>query len=291
MTTKSDRKIVIICGISGAGCSTALRAFEDFHFSTVGRLPVPLINAFLDGHSKEKGQPPLAILPEIKSEHSVTELLNTIKQLGRSHVSIIFFDATNDTIVKRYSETRRPHPDFAAPEDKTLVDAIQRERNTLVFLKDIADLVIDTSSLTVHDLKREICRFIENNYSVDNNIRVNFVSFGFKYGLPLDCDLVTDVRFLPNPYFLQHLKDKTGLDSEVSAWVLEKEDTQKFISLYLEQLKFLIPKYAYEGKAYLNIGVGCTGGKHRSVTIAESLAKAIDSTQYKVSCYHRDINS
>ncbi len=230
-------------------------------------------------------------MPEIKSRDALDTLLKFIKDNDREQFQILFIDASDDSIVRRYSETRRPHPDFARAEDKTLIDAIKRERRHLVGLKQIANLTIDTTNLTVHDLKREISKFVESNYTSEAQITINFMSFGFKHGAPQDCDLLIDVRFLPNPFFEENLKSKTGLDEAVSNWVLNQSDTQEFLKLYTQLLQFLIPKYAHEGKAYLNIGVGCTGGKHRSVAIVEELSKKMSFPKFKITKCHRDLEA
>lgn len=285
----STRRIVIITGISGAGCSTALKAFEDFHFITVGRLPVPLLDRYITEKSSEPSNK-IAILPEIKSQEAVDELLNYIKTAGRDRFNLVFIDASDETIVRRYSETRRPHPDFAKPEDKTLIDAIKRERRSLIALKEISDLTIDTTSLTVHDLKREILNFVENDYDSQAILTVNFMSFGYKNGIPADCDLLIDVRFLPNPYFVEELKNKTGLDPAVADWVNSNPDSKIFLGHYLDLLNFLLPKYIHEGKAYLKIGVGCTGGQHRSVSLVERFGTNLVHPKCKITKYHRDIS-
>lgn len=286
----NTQRIVIIAGISGAGCSTALKAFEDFHFTTVSRLPVSLLAKYVEEKQLRSNQK-IAILPEIKSKECLNELMAHITQKNRDVFQIIFLDATDETIVKRYSETRRPHPDFAKPEDKTLIDAIHRECRSLISLKEISDLVIDTSNLTVHDLKKEIAKYIESEFHEHHRLTVNLVSFGYKNGIPTDCDLLVDVRFLPNPYFIEELRDKTGLDCSVSKWVMSHADADAFLRQYAQLLNFLIPKYAQEGKAYLRIGVGCTGGQHRSVTLVESLYPLIKFENAKITKYHRDIRS
>lgn len=286
----TPQRIIIIGGISGAGCSTALKALEDFHFATVGRLPVDLIDPYIKERKKDP-KTTVAIMPEIKSRQALDTLLKFINDNDRSQFQILFIDASDETIVRRYSETRRPHPDFARAEDKTLIDAIKRERRHLIGLREIANLIIDTTNLTVHDLKREISRFVESNYTSEAQITINFMSFGFKHGAPLDCDLVIDVRFLPNPFFDENLKTKTGLDEAVSSWVLNQPDTQEFLKLYSQLLRFLIPKYAVEGKAYLNIGVGCTGGRHRSVALVEELAKKMNFPKFKIAKCHRDLEA
>jgi UPF0042 nucleotide-binding protein len=284
----STRRIVIIAGISGAGCSTALKAFEDFHFITVGRLPVPLVDRYINEKSDELSTK-IAILPEIKSQEAVDQLLKYVKVAGRERFNIVFIDASDETIVKRYSETRRPHPDFAKPEDKTLIDAIKRERRSLISLKEISDFHIETTNLTVHDLKREILNFVERDYDSRANLTVNFMSFGYKHGTPSDCDLLVDVRFLPNPYFIEELKNQTGLDAPVAEWVNQNPDSKIFLEHYLNLLNFLAPKYIHEGKSYLKIGVGCTGGQHRSVSLVEKLASTFTNPKCKVTKYHRDI--
>ncbi len=285
---ESTQRIVIIAGISGAGCSTALKAFEDFNFITVGRLPVVLLDSYIKEKSSFQDHK-IAILPEIKSAESLRDLMEFINKAGRDRFEILFLDATDDTIVKRYSETRRPHPDFAKPEDKTLIDAIHRERRTLIGLKEISNLLIDTTNLTIHDLKREISAYVEGAFKETHKLTVNLLSFGYKHGTPTDCDLLIDVRFLPNPHFIETLRDKTGLDEPVYEWIMRNQDAVEFLNQYNKLLNFLIPKYAQEGKAYLKIGIGCTGGHHRSVALVEALYKSLNFNIAKITKYHRDI--
>jgi UPF0042 nucleotide-binding protein len=203
---------------------------------------------------------------------------------------LIFLDADTRSIVRRYSETRRPHPGFDPAKDKSLEETIQRERARLQPIKEAADLVLDTSSMNIHALKRELRDFLQNLGTVSaRSMLVNFLSFGFKRGTPIDCDLIVDVRFLKNPHFIEDLREQDGRDQPVRDYVFSSPDAAEFVRRYAELLSFLLPKYQFEGKAYLNIGVGCTGGKHRSVAIAEALSKTIDPSRYLVSVKHRDI--
>ncbi|RIL10517.1 MAG: hypothetical protein DCC75_04175, partial [Proteobacteria bacterium] len=200
-----------------------------------------------------------------------------------------------ETIVKRYGQTRRPHPGFNPEKDKTLEEAIEREKNRLFPLREISNLVIDTTERNVHDLRREIKSFAESVASgIKRPLRINFLSFGFKHGVPIDCDLVVDVRFLPNPFFVEGLSNKTGHETEVIEYVMRNQAAGEFVTRYLDMLAYLIPLYANSGKPYLNIGVGCTGGRHRSVVLAEALAsemlKKAGERQHFVSVKHRDLD-
>ncbi len=279
--------------MSGAGKSHALDTLEDRGFYTLDNLPVPLFRQFLEfSRSSPAKYERTALLLDIDTRDKLAELTKLLDEIDpkRSLVKFVFVEATNDTIVKRYSETRRPHPGFDAIKDKSLEDTIQRERSRLQPLREIANIVIDTSSLSVHELRRELGGFLDSlPFAPGKLMRVNFLSFGFKYGLPIDCDLVIDVRFLPNPHFVEELRERTGLEQVVRDYVLKTPAAQEFTTLYSELLGFLLPQYAFEGKSYLNIGVGCTGGQHRSVAIAEALQSLIDPKLYLVSVKHRDL--
>lgn len=287
--------LVLIAGISGAGKTTAINFISDLGFYTLANLPVQLLPSFLEFSRNNPGRySRTAILLDIESTASLEELLAFINSCQSESVRVVraFFDCNPDTIIKRYSETRRPHPGFDASRDKSLNDTIQREKSRLLPFKETAHFILDTSELSSHALKREIRSFIDSISALGSqSVRVNFVSFGFKYGIPLDCDLVIDVRFLPNPHFVKGLREKTGKDAEVSEYVLKHEEAQSFISRYSDLLGFLLPKYIAEGKAYLNIGVGCTGGQHRSVAIAEELNRRLapQHTDCFLSVKHRDI--
>lgn len=287
-------RLIIVSGLSGAGKSTALHFLSDFGFSVVDNLPVPLLHHFLRFASTQPDRySQLALLPEIATSNQLEELFSVLKASSSDflNLEILFLDCSNEVIVRRYSETRRPHPAFDPFRDHSLVDAINRERNLLALFSERATLRIDTSALTIHGLKRELKRFSETLLPVPGMLRLNLISFGFKYGIPTDCDLIVDVRFLPNPYFVQELRRLSGLDEAVQKYVLEQEHTAEFLTRYQELLAFLIPHYIFEGKSYLSVGIGCTGGRHRSVVITEQLAALTASLELLVGVKHRDIDN
>lgn len=285
--------LVIVTGLSGAGKSTAMDLLADSGYYVVDNLPVPLLANFISLSSGAGTRyQNSGLLLDIESRASQEQLLSLLSAPNSRppNVKLIFLDADSRSLVRRYSETRRPHPGFDSTRDKSLEDAIQRERERLQPIKERADLVLDTSNFTVHALKRELREFLLSLGAVTTQtMRVNFLSFGFKRGVPLDCDLVVDVRFLRNPHFVESLRECDGRESAVREYVFASPDASEFVSRYADLLTFLLPKYQFEGKASVNIGVGCTGGKHRSVAIAEALRAKISSSHYLVSVKHRDI--
>lgn len=287
------QSLFVVTGLSGAGKSSAMDLLEDCGYFGVDNLPVPLLNSFLElSKSTPERYARTALLLDVDSQESRAQLLPLISGEGSrpSNLKLIFLDADTRSIVRRYSETRRPHPGFDPAKDKSLEETIQRERARLQPIKEAADLVLDTSSMNIHALKRELRDFLQNLGTVSaRSMLVNFLSFGFKRGTPIDCDLIVDVRFLKNPHFIEDLREQDGRDQPVRDYVFSSPDAAEFVRRYAELLSFLLPKYQFEGKAYLNIGVGCTGGKHRSVAIAEALSKTIDPSRYLVSVKHRDI--
>lgn len=291
MIPQNISSLIILFGITGAGRSSALQYFSDIGYYALDNLPVSLFSEFLDQTKKFPHKyTKTALTLDADFRSGAKELMALIEGVKNPSVKIVFIDADTETIIKRYSETRRPHPDFDATVDKSLEDTVQRERNVLEPIKFRSHLVLDSSGLSIHDLRRELLKFVASiGLSEGTKLRVNFVSFGFKYGAPRDCDLIVDIRFLPNPYFVEKLRDKAGTDQEVSNFVLDTEDAKEFIEKYSSLLFFLLPKYKLEGKSYLSIGIGCTGGKHRSVAIAEKLAQIVGDSQYSVSVKHRDI--
>ncbi|MCB0318993.1 MAG: RNase adapter RapZ [Bdellovibrionales bacterium] len=285
--------LVLIAGLSGAGRTTAINTFSDEGFFVIDNLPVALLNQFITYTSVNPTRyKKTALLIGIDSQQAVEELICEIEKISPAEGSlcILFLDATNETLIKRYGETRRPHPGFNSESDATLLDAVQRERSFLMPLKEQANLVLDTSDLTTHDLRRELRNFIKQVLSGSNvKLRVNFVSFGFKKGVPTDCDLIFDVRFIKNPFFEEKLRNKTGLEEKVQKFVLKQQVTKEFIEKITDLLNFLLPCYVHEGKAYINIGFGCTGGKHRSVTLVEHFSKNLESDLWFISKNHRDV--
>jgi RNase adapter protein RapZ len=289
--------LVFVAGLSGAGKSTAVDILSDQGFYAIENLPIPLVRSFfaLARKNPQKFRRSIFLL-DIDSAQKCAEFLALLEALvpeGKRgpQIRLLFFDSRNQPIVKRYSESRRPHPFFDPKKDRSLLDTIQRERSLLMPIKERAHLRIDTSEMTIHELKRVLGEFNEClNTPLQPRMRVNFLSFGFKYGVPIDCDVLFDVRFLPNPHFVPKMREHTGLQRGVKAFVLKNSDSKLFLKKTADLLNFLLPRYLYEGKSYLNIGIGCTGGRHRSVVLAESLKPLIKPGKYLVSVTHRDIH-
>ena len=284
-------RFVIVTGVSGAGKSTVLKMLEDAHYFCVDNLPIPLVEKFaslmLEVH--EEGVQNAALGIDARSGRSLEELaqvLDHMKEAGYDF-EILFMDAEDSVLVKRYKETRRSHP---MGDADSVENEINTERKKLAFLRKQADYIIDTSNLLVRNLRTEIEKIFVMNKEY-RNLFVTIMSFGFKFGVPADCDLVFDVRFLPNPYYIPELKHKTGEDKEVQDFVLDSEVSKEFLEKLTDMVKFLIPNYIDEGKNQLVIGIGCTGGHHRSVTVAKELYKQLDSADagYGIRIAHRDI--
>ena len=288
------RAFVVVAGLAGAGKSSVLDVLSDLGFYIVDNLPVELLEHFVRFTASNPERYALsAVLVDVDNAVDVTALCSLLKssQVGACRHELIFVDCSTAHIIKRYNETRRPHPGFNPQRDKTLDDAILREREFLQQIKESASFVLDTTQLNIHELRREIKSFVDSRCDKrDRKVRVNFVSFGYKYGTPPDCDLIVDVRFIPNPYFVDNLREQSGLDQEVADFVLAHKEATEFLEKYKGLLDFLLPHYAHEGKSYLNIGVGCTGGRHRSVVVAEELLKRLDQRTYGASIKHRDLN-
>lgn len=282
-------RFVIVTGISGAGKSTTLKMLEDMGYFCVDNLPIKLIDKFAELTSIPSSEiTKVAIGIDIRSGQTLGELediLNKLKRSGFGH-EILYLDADDQVLVKRYKETRRNHP--LAGEGR--VDkGIQKERFKLEFLKKRADYIIDTSQLLTRELKEEIEKIFVQNKEY-KSLFVTILSFGFKYGIPSDSDLVFDVRFLPNPYYVERLKQKTGNDKEVQEYVMSYEMASEFLDKLYDMIQFLMPNYIAEGKNQLVISIGCTGGKHRSVTLANKLYNKLkDYGEYGLKIEHRDI--
>lgn len=280
-------RLVIVTGMSGAGKSSVLKMLEDAGYFCVDNLPIQLVKRFIRLKEMEAGQDKVAMGLDIRSGLALKEIDHVLQELKRARIpfEILFLDCTPEVLVKRYKETRRIHPlSGAGRVDK----GIALEREELNFLRKRADVIIDTSHLLIRDLKAQIYKIYVNDEKF-NNFIVTAVSFGFKYGIPVDSDLVFDVRFLPNPYYVPELKKKTGMDPEVSRYVMNSEAATEFLDKMTDMLMFLIPHYIEEGKNQLVIGIGCTGGKHRSVTLVQELTSRLGSTEYGIKVEHRDI--
>lgn len=282
-------RFVIVTGMSGAGKSSVLKMLEDMGYFCVDNLPVRLIPKLTKIAIEESDSIDRAALGiDIRNLQGLSELddiLDAMKEAGYRY-EILFLDADSNVLIKRYKETRRNHPlALQGRVDK----AIEAEREELAFIKKRADYIMDTSHMLVRELKHEIDRIFLDNDEYENFF-VTILSFGFKYGIPEDSDLVFDVRFLPNPYYVPELKPLTGNDHEVYDYVMESEQARIFDKKLFEMISFLIPNYITEGKNQLVISIGCTGGKHRSVTIANALAKHMKQLPYSIKVEHRDID-
>ncbi|MBR1815591.1 MAG: RNase adapter RapZ [Lachnospiraceae bacterium] len=281
-------RFVIVTGMSGAGKSTALKKLEDMGFFCVDNLPVMLIQKFADIANDGKFEVEnVAIGVDIRSGESLNQLSVNLEEMKKNHYSyeILFLDATEPELVKRFKETRRKHP---LSESGRINDGIVRERQKIEFLKQRADYIIDTSGLLTRELGAEIEKIFSGEGAY-NNMIITILSFGFKYGIPRDTDLCYDVRFLPNPYYVDKLRPLTGNDKPVSDMVKACDEYEIFMDKLIDMIKFLVPNYKKEGKNQLVISVGCTGGKHRSVTVANELYERLENLPYTIRIFHRDI--
>lgn len=306
--TTGGRHIVVITGMSGSGKSTAIRALEDAGFFCIDNLPVVLLPKLIDLVGRDPVQPEpvegppsdplessirgghhyprIALVIDAREGMFLKHAPRYIEEARRSgsQVEVLFLDSSDESLMRRFSETRRRHP--LAPNG-SVEEGIAREREALRDLREIADQVIDSSPLNVHDLKR----MVQSRFSPEpsNQPSISVMSFGYRYGVPPQADLVFDVRFLPNPYFVPELKGLTGKDTRVSSYVLDRPDTQEFIDRTVEFCRFLFPRYQKEGKAYLTVAMGCTGGKHRSVSIAAELVRRLSTPGMPIHLWDRDI--
>ncbi len=284
-------KLVIVTGMSGAGKTVALKMLEDMGYYCVDNLPIPLMKEFaslLEGN-KEKPSDRVALGIDIRSGQDLPQFDNVLKEWQEAGMDcrVLFLDSDDEVLIKRYKETRRNHPLAGMGR---IDHGIAKEREKLAFLKAEADFIIDTSKLLTKDLRQELEKLFLENKSYDN-LFITVLSFGFKYGIPADADLVFDVRFLPNPYYVDELKEKTGEDSAVSEYVMRGGTGYQFLTRLYDMIDFLIPNYVQEGKNRLVIAVGCTGGRHRSVTMANALYYHLKAArQLGLKLEHRDMD-
>jgi UPF0042 nucleotide-binding protein len=280
-------RFVIITGVSGAGKSLAVRCMEDLGYFCVDNLPPALIPKFAEIYSQSGGKmDKIALVIDIRGGELLNDLfpgLEAIKEAGFSY-EILFLEASDKVLVKRYKESRRSHP--LAPEGRLII-GINEERRVIQKIKDVANHIIDTSNLTPAQFKEEVQNIFVEGKKFKGMI-INIISFGFKYGIPIECDLVFDVRFIPNPYYIESMRKLTGKNETVRNYVMKCEETGLFLEKLKDMLDFLIPNYIKEGKSQLIIGIGCTGGRHRSVTIGEAVHKMLAEEGYSVIIDHRD---
>lgn len=282
-------RFVIVTGMSGGGKSTAMKMLEDAGFYCADNMPVALIDKFAELLAMpNSGIQKAALGLDVRADQSFKDVKKIIASLQASQysVEVLFLEASDQVLLKRYKETRRVHPLSA---DGDLMKGITEERNLLASVRDTADYVIDTTNLLTRELKAELDRIFVNNEKY-NSLMINIMSFGFKHGIPQDADLVFDVRFLPNPFYLDELKHKTGLDREVQDYVMAYPEAHEFLDKLSDMISFLIPNYVKEGKYQLVVAIGCTGGQHRSVTLAGELFNRFrDQGEYGLTLRHRDV--
>lgn len=282
-------RFVVLTGLSGAGKSEAIRALEDLGYFCVDNLPTSLVSTFADLVEKKDGVKRAAVVVDMRDQKFLEQFPRVLGELRRRKTLgaiAIFLEASDEALVRRFSETRRPHP---LASDRPVIEGILEERELLEEIKISADESFDTSDLTVHELRRA---FTELSRGADKRLIVTLLSFGYKYGVPLESDLLLDVRFLPNPHFVPALRPLTGKDKEVQSYLKKSEAMNMFLVKAIELLSFLIPRYSGEGKSYLTISIGCTGGRHRSVVVVERLRQRLGRTPgVRLRVKHRDILS
>ena len=280
-------RAVVVTGLSGSGKSTALRVLEDLGYYCVDNLPVALLPRFIElWKAAREDIHGVAFGIDARERLFLGGFQVAFDEVRRSDVrlEVMYLEASDDVLVRRFSETRRPHP---ASPGGTVEEGIRREREALRELREVADRIVDTSALTVHELRATLRDRLSRPDTL--SLTVSLVSFGYKYGLPTDADLAFDCRFLPNPFFVDDLRPQTGLDPAVADYVLGCEDTQPLLQRLMELLTFALPRYQREGKSYLTIAVGCTGGRHRSVTLVEELRRRLAETGVQAVVRHRDV--
>jgi len=281
-------RVLIVTGLSGSGKSTAIHVLEDLGFYCIDNLPVTLIPRFLElCANSEEHVTRVALGIDLRERVSLREYPAVLADL-RAHgqrVEILYLEAADEVLVRRFSETRRPHPSAGGGG---ILQGIRSERERLAGLRELADQVIDTSAYTVHELREHLQRRLASTPS-EASLLVTVESFGYKYGVPTDADVMLDVRFLPNPFFVEELRAKTGVEAEVATFVLQRPETEHFLAQVSDLLESTLPLYVREGKSYLTLAIGCTGGRHRSVVIAEELTRRFTAWGYRVQVRHRDL--
>ena len=281
-------EIVVITGLSGSGKTLAIRAFEDMGYFCVDNLPVALIPVFADLCSRRPDLRRAALVVDVREGTFLSEFPSIFDGLRRTpglRGRLLFFEADDEALKRRFSETRRPHP---LASERSLEEGIRRERELLQPLREVADLIIDSSRFNVHELRR----YIRDHFAPRGGTQpmgISIVSFGYKRGVPPEADLLFDTRFLANPFFVDELRGRSGLDREVRDYLEARPEYRDFMARIVDMLAFLIPYYLQEGKSYLTVAIGCTGGRHRSVAMAEAVSQALRSRGYEVKASHRDL--
>jgi UPF0042 nucleotide-binding protein len=286
----SRARLVIITGLSGSGKSVVAKCFEDLSYYTVDNLPLPLLRQFLDNPLElAGGTDRIAVVTDVRAPGFAVELPRLFAEIDRERIEprLLFLEASDEVLVRRFSETRRPHP-LAA--DRPVIEGIRRERELLAEMRARADMVLDTSGWSIHEIRSQIYREFASNPGEEPGMVVSLVSFGFKHGIPYGTDLLFDVRFLPNPHFVPGLREQTGQDEGVQSYLDRQPDFAELVGRLGDLLAYLLPHYRRENRSYLSVAIGCTGGRHRSVAVAERLKAALEEQGWPARVIHRDIS-
>jgi len=281
--------IFVITGLSGSGKTTVVKVLEDLGFFCLDNMPIVLLPKFLELRISSGSEiSKVAVVIDVRGKGFLEEAPRMIQDLRQQgyHIEVIFLDCEDTVLMRRFGETRRSHP---LAKGRPLMEGIREERRYLAEIRDVSDKVIDTSAYTVHQLKEVIAQHFQVPSS-QRRLQVFLQSFGFRHGVPANTDVVMDVRFLPNPYFVEGLKERSGQDAEVAAYVLDRPETREFLAKFQDLMAWLLPLYVKEGKSYLTISIGCTGGRHRSVAIVDRLQPFFEGLQHVVTVHHRDID-
>jgi UPF0042 nucleotide-binding protein len=282
-------KLVLITGLSGSGKSSVAKCFEDLGYYTVDNLPLPLLRQFLDRPLElVRGHDRIAVVADVRAAGFAEEFPRLVAEIDRQRldVTLLFLEASDEAVVRRFSETRRPHP---LVPDRPVIEGIRRERELLAELRARADMVFDTSEWSIHEIRTQVYREFASRPDEEPGMVVSLVSFGFKHGIPYGTDLLFDVRFLANPHFVPGLREKTGQDDAVREYLERLPDYAELVERLADLLLYLLPRYRSENRSYLSIAIGCTGGRHRSVAVAERLKAKLDERGWPARLIHRDI--
>lgn len=281
-----EDRFLIITGLSGSGKTSVSRFLEDFGYYCLDNLPTKLIPSFVDLWKRREVEiEKVALTVDIREAGFVTEFPKVLSRIRQDiHPRVIFLDASDESLIKRFSESRRPHP---IKDSGSIRESVVLERKQLSEIKNLSDEVINTTDTHINDLKKILSRRFSRQSTAKMQVMV--VSFGYKYGLPMDSDLVFDTRFLPNPFYVDELRQKTGKNAKVRAYVMEAPETKRFVKEMFRFVDYMMPNFVEEGKSYVTVAVGCTGGKHRSVALAETLGEHLKDTNYKIQVNHRDL--
>jgi UPF0042 nucleotide-binding protein len=283
----SAGELVILTGMSGAGKASALKTFEDLGYYSVDNLPLDLIPRFADLVRQSTEIDRAALVIDVREGIKLDRFPSILKKVRKVlSTRVLFLEASEEALVRRFSETRRPHP---MGREETVIESVRAERARLDPIRNVADILLDTTKFNVHELRAHINSQFEEHEAAERNLTISSMSFGFKNGVPTDADLVFDVRFLPNPHFVPEFRELTGKHPKVAQYVQSFTQTEEFLSKTTELLEFLLPHYIKEGKSYLTVGFGCTGGQHRSVFIAEEMKRRLEGVGYRVKTMHRDM--